>query len=174
MDTLKKVTSLGSFCVYNQYTRKDGDYRMGDSWSTGEQRFSESQIRQIEDNANVLHVSERSITYQPSFKLAAVKAYLEGTSPAEIFKEAGFNLDIIGRDIPNGCLKRWRKIFATQGEAGLLEERRGKGSTGRPAAEQSIEKKLAQAEAHIKLLEAENDFLKKLEALERQAQQNKR
>jgi transposase len=47
---------------------------MGKSWSTGEIRFSESQILQIEENANVLHVSERSITYQHSFKLAAVKA----------------------------------------------------------------------------------------------------
>ncbi|WP_189338168.1 hypothetical protein [Paenibacillus sp. IHB B 3084] len=41
--------------------------------------------------------------------------------------------------------------MASQGEAGLLEEQRGKGSTGRPAAEQSMEKKLAQAEARIKL-----------------------
>lgn len=147
---------------------------MGKSWSTGEIRFSESQINQLEVNANVLHVSERSITYQPSFKLVAVKAYQEGKGPAEIFKEAGFNLDIIGRDIPNGCLKRWRKTFASQGESGLLEERRGKGSPGRPARELSIEKRLAQAEARIKLLEAENDFLKKLEALERQAKQNKR
>jgi transposase-like protein len=147
---------------------------MGKRWSTGDIRFSESQIRQIEVNANVLHVSERSITYQPSFKLAAVKAYLEGKGPADIFKEAGFNLEIIGRDIPNGCLKRWRKTFASQGETGLLEERRGKGSPGRPVMEVSVEKRLAQAEARIKLLEAENDFLKKLEALEKQAQQNKR
>ncbi|KJD42236.1 HTH domain-containing protein [Paenibacillus terrae] len=147
---------------------------MGNRWSTGEQRFSESQIRQMEDNANVLHITERSIAYQPTFKLAALKAYQEGKTPAEIFREAGFNLDMIGRENPNRCLKRWRKTFASQGEAGLLEEQRGKGSTGRPAAEQSMEKKLAQAEARIKLLEAENDFLKKLEALERQAQQKQR
>lgn len=147
---------------------------MGKSWSTGEIRFSESQILEIEENANVLHVSERSITYLPSFKLAAVKAYLEGKGPSEIFKEAGFNLSIIGPDIPNGCLQRWRKTYISQGEAGLLEERRGKGSPGRPIKDLPVEKRLAQAEARIKLLEAENDFLKKLEALERQAKQNKR
>lgn len=143
---------------------------MGKSWSTGELRFVESQIRQIEKNANVLHVSDRSITYQPVFKLAAVKAYQEGRAPAEIFREAGFNLDMIGRKNPNRYLIRWRKTFVSQGEAGLLEEQRGNGSTGRPLAELSIKKKLAQA----KLLEAEIDFLKKLEALERQAKQNKR
>jgi transposase len=147
---------------------------MGSNWSTGKLRFSESQIHQIENNVNVLHVSERSLAYKPSFKVEAVKAYQEGKKPAEIFREAGFNLDIIGRENPNRCLKRWRQVFTCQGEAGLLEDQRGKGSTGRPAVEQSIEKKLAQTEARIKLLEAENDFLKKLEALERQAEQNKR
>lgn len=147
---------------------------MGVHWSTGDLRFSESQIRLIEANANVLHVSERSIAYVPAFKLAAVRAYQASKTPAEIFREAGFDLDIIGRENPNRCLKRWRKTFDSHGEAALLEERRGKGSTGRPAAEQSIEKKLAQAEARIKLLEAENDFLKKLDALERQANQQKR
>ncbi|PKH36178.1 transposase, partial [Planococcus sp. MB-3u-09] len=50
------------------------------------------------------------------------------------------------------------------------EERRGKGSTGRPSTEElSAEKKLEKAEARIKYLEAENELLKKLEALERQA-----
>jgi len=50
----------------------------------------------------------------------------------------------------------------------LFEERRGKNSTvRRPTGELSIEEKLKRAEAKIKLLEAENDLLKKLEALER-------
>lgn len=146
---------------------------MGSSWSTGKQRFNESQVRHIENNPNVLHVSERSLTYQPVFKIAAVKAYHEGKTPMEIFIEAGFNLDIIGRDNPTRCIKRWRQIFASKGEIGLLEDGRGKNSTGRPLAEHSIEKRLAQAEARIKFLEAENDFLKKLEALERQTQKNK-
>jgi transposase len=38
----------------------------------------------------------------------------------------------------------------------------------RPPGELSAAEKLKRAEARIKLLEAENDFLKKLEALERQ------
>jgi transposase len=154
--------------------RKGWGLQMGNGWSTGEIRFSENQIREIEENASVLHVSERSIAYQPAFKLAAVMAYQKGKAPTEIFKEAGFNMDIIGRQNPKRCLKRWRHLFVSQGETGLLEDRRGKGSTGRPIVDLTVEKKLEQAEARIKLLEAENDFLKKLEALEKQAQQNKR
>jgi transposase len=147
---------------------------VGKPWSTGGMRFNENQLHQIENNTNVLHVSDRSIAYQPAFKLAAVKSYHEGKTPLEIFVEAGFNVDIIGRENPNRCLKRWRRTYDSQGKDGLMDDQRGKGSTGRPVSNLSFDKKLEQAEARIKFLEAENDFLKKLEALEIQAEQRKR
>lgn len=137
--------------------------------------FNENEIRQLEGNPNVENVTEKSITYSPAFKLAAVKAYKEGQTPMEIFLKAGFNMDIIGRKKPKHCLNRWRNSYQARGETGLLEEQRGKGSTGRrPAGEVSTEEKLKRAEARIKLLEVENDFLKKLEALEKQKMLRKR
>jgi len=137
--------------------------------------FNENEIKQLEGNPNVENVTEKSITYSPTFKLAAVKAYKEGQTPMEIFLKAGFNLDIIGRKKPKHCLNRWRNSYQALGETGLLEEQRGKGSTGRrPAGEVSTEEKLKRAEARIKLLEMENDFLKKLEALEKQKMLRKR
>lgn len=135
----------------------------------GISKFTEQDIKQLEGNLNVQRVSEKSISYSPTFKVAAVQAYNNGQTPKEIFLEAGFNLGVIGQDIPKRCLERWRKAYALHGESGLLEEQRGKGSTGRrPSDELSVEEKLKLAEAKIKLLEAENDFLKKLEALESQ------
>ncbi|MCM3126136.1 IS3 family transposase, partial [Mesobacillus sp. MER 33] len=72
-------------------------------------------------------------------------------------------------------LKRWRDSYERFGEEGFLTERRGKGSTGRPSSRHlSVEEKLRKAEARIKFLEAENDFLKKLEELERQVLKKKR
>jgi transposase len=53
-------------------------------------------MRQFEANSNVLHVSEKSISYAPEIKLAALNAHQEGKSPQEIFVEAGFHLNIIG------------------------------------------------------------------------------
>lgn len=136
--------------------------------------FSEHEIKQLESNPNVLHVTDKSITYAPAFKLAAVKAYISGQTPMEIFRNAGFDVDVIGHDKPHQCLKRWRNTYSDLGENGLLEEQRGKGSTGRPTGERlSMEEKLKRAEARIKLLEAENDFLKKLDALETQKMQRK-
>ncbi|GEB34510.1 hypothetical protein BPA01_40900 [Brevibacillus parabrevis] len=87
----------------------------------------------------------------------------------EIFLQAGFYMEMIGRDMPKKCLLRWRKVYATFGEAGFIEERRGKGSTGRKSeGELSAEEKWRRAQARIRLLETENELLKKLEALERQ------
>ncbi|OAB24957.1 transposase [Paenibacillus macquariensis subsp. macquariensis] len=131
--------------------------------------FNEHEIKQLEVNPHVQNVREKTITYSPTFKLAAVKAYEKGQTPMEIFLEAGFDLDFIGRDKPKHCLNRWRNTYTALGETGLLEEQRGKGSTGRrPTVEHSTEEKLKHAEARIKLLEMENDLLKKLEALENQ------
>jgi transposase len=93
----------------------------------------------------------------------------------EIFLRAGFDVDVIGHDKPKKSLKRWRDAYAARGEAGLLEDQRGKVSTGRkPTGELSTEEKLKRVESRNKLLQAENDFLKKLEALEKQKMQRKR
>ncbi|WP_244966022.1 hypothetical protein [Paenibacillus alvei] len=86
----------------------------------------------------------------------------------EIFLKASFSIGLIVQRTPTETLYRWRETYAKYGEAGLLEERRCIGNTGRRSkTESSAEEKLKQAEARIKLLEAENELLKKLEALER-------
>ncbi|WP_256711702.1 hypothetical protein [Paenibacillus sp. FSL H7-0331] len=130
--------------------------------------FTETEIKLLESNPNVSRVSGRNISYAPAFKLAAVQANTAGEPPMEIFLKAGFSIELVGQRTPTESLYRWRETYAKYGEAGLLEERRGLGSTGRRSkTESSAEEKLQQAEARIKLLEAENELLKKLEALER-------
>jgi transposase len=137
--------------------------------------FTESEIKQLAANPHVQSVTKNAITYAPSFKLSAVTAYLQGQAPQSIFIEAGFDLSIIDPRKPRKCLQRWRKTFAKEGEAGLIEERRGKASTGRIAYDMlSLEEKLKRAETKIKYLELENDFLKKLEELERQAKRRQK
>lgn len=132
--------------------------------------FNEHQQRLLEKNPNVESVSDRAIQYTAEFKIQAVNENLAGKGPAQIFVEAGFDLEVIGIRKAQSALGRWRNTYKTYGDAGFLEERRGKGSTGRPTSKQlSAEKKLEKAEARIKYLEAEVELLKKLEALERQA-----
>lgn len=130
--------------------------------------FSELEMRILASNPNVLRVTDKGITYQPEFKLHAVNSQAKGRTPTQIFLDAGFDINLIGKDKPKDCLRRWRQVYTALGENGLLQERRGSQSTGRqPTKELTVEDKLRRAEAKVKLLEAENEFLKKLEALER-------
>ena len=48
------------------------------------QPINESIRRLLEDNPNILHVTDKTIQYSPEFKLSAVKAYQEGKTPYEI------------------------------------------------------------------------------------------
>ncbi|HAQ08807.1 MAG TPA: IS3 family transposase, partial [Bacillus bacterium] len=83
------------------------------------------------------------ISYSPEFKLKAVTDYKSGKTPSQIFIEQGFDLDMIGKEQPKRCLKRWRDSYERFGEEGFLTERRGKGSTGRPSSRHlSVEEKL--------------------------------
>jgi transposase len=137
-------------------------------------KFNEFQRKQLENNPNVSHVSEQNISYKPEFKEKAVQENLAGKGPMDIFLEHGFDLKMIGPENPKQCLKRWRRSYEKFGNEGFYTERRGKGSTGRPSSKElTAEEKLKKAEARIAFLEMENDFLKKLEELERQAKKNK-
>lgn len=132
-------------------------------------RFSPEAQAKLLENTHVLRITDGTITYSPEFKVEAVRANLKEGKPARlIFVEAGFDLDLIGEETPRRCLKRWRAVFQQRGEEGLRDDRRGRNATGRPLErELSTEEKLSRAEARIKYLELENEFLKKLDAMER-------
>ena len=70
--------------------------------------FNEYQIRQIEANRFVASVSDRSIQYTPEFKIFAVKENLAGKGPVQIFKENGFDLEVIGVEKARSSIKRRR------------------------------------------------------------------
>ena len=77
-----------------------------------------------------------------------------------------------------GRLKRWERIYLEEGAAGLMEERRGRKSTGRPRKqplEKSVEEDLIAENQRLRerneYLEAELAYLKKLDALVREREQ---
>lgn len=135
--------------------------------------FTENEIKQLKCNPNIVEVNKNSITYLPEFKVKAVKGNLEGQSPSSIFIDNGFDLDIIGKNIPRKRLYTWRKIYDESGELGLLVDSRGKNRSKMDSKQLSVEDKLKKAEAKINFLEMENEFLKKLDELERQATKRK-
>jgi transposase len=127
-------------------------------------RFTEAQIAELSKNKNVSKCSEKSITYGKEFKVWAVEQYRQGRSPVPIFEEVGFDLGLIGKDAPNECLQRWRKVYNFRGVERLSTETRGKGG-GRPRKNGLTDaEKIKRMEVEIAYLKAENDFLAKLRA----------
>lgn len=126
--------------------------------------FTKEQIASLLENKYVTACSEKSITYRGDFKLAAVKRYRKGLSPAAIFREAGFNLALIGKKTPEWRLARWRKIFNIKGAQALRNDGRGNHSGGRPPrlTRMNEKEKLKYLEAQVAYLKAENAFLAKL------------
>ena len=60
-------------------------------------------------------------------------------------------------------IRRWERIYLEEGAEGLMKERRGKGSKGRP---QKLDKKTEEdLIAENQRLRMENEYLKKLSAL---------
>jgi len=134
-------------------------------------RFTKEEIEDLRKNVNVSKCSEKAISYSKEFKISAVKRYLEeGLSPAQIFKEAGFEPFGLKKDVPKLRLLEWRKIYGTKGETGLSVETRGKGGTrrGRPKTKGVTDAdRIERLETENAYLKAENAFLAKLRAAKR-------
>jgi len=118
----------------------------------------------LRNNKNVLRCSSKSISYSSKFKIEAVKQHSEGIGSREIFTIAGFDMQMIGNDIPKQCLVRWNRIYRLKGEGSLKTEARGR-CGGRFKTKGLSEKdKIERLEAEVAYLKAENDFLAKLRA----------
>lgn len=135
------------------------------SLAMSKRKFREDQINDLLDNKNVTKCSDKAITYSTEFKVRAVQQYLvEGVSAKEIFREAGFDLLIIGTDTAKRRLSDWRRIYKVKGSDGLVRETRGR-LGGRPKLKGLTEtEKIARLEAEVAYLKAENHFLARLRA----------
>ncbi len=126
--------------------------------------YTEKQKNILLGNKNVLKCGIGVITYTTDFKKKAVEQYQqEHVTPKEIFIQAGFDLDTIGRKKPKNCLERWNKIYKEKGFDGLSESFE---SRGRPkkTMDKSDKDRIKRLELEIEYLKAENDFLAKLRA----------
>ena len=135
--------------------------------------FAPEQIKELLKNKNVLRCSPKAITYHPDFKVRAVKRLCDdGIPAARIFMDAGFDLAVIGAKTPKWRLTDWRRMLRDKGTAGLRKDGRGKAKGkggGRPKTKNLTDKeKIEYLEAKVAYLKAENDFLTKLRAAQKE------
>ena len=114
--------------------------------------------------------------YSPKFKIAVIMDMRENhLSYRETARKywAGER-----EDNYKNQLKEWERIYLEEGAAGLMIERRGKKSKGRPRKkplDKEIENDLIaenqRLRERLEYVEAENEYLKKLDALVRAEEQ---
>lgn len=129
-------------------------------------QFTEKEVITLSKNPYVRSVSSKGITYSDEFKQHFVSEFNKGKFSRQIFEEAGFDAEVIGMGRIKSASERWRAAYKAEGVLGLKDTR--KDSSGRPRLnELTLEEKYAKMEAKMKLLEAENELLKKIRMLER-------
>ena len=126
--------------------------------------FTDVQVKKLSKNKWIKNISNKGITYTDEFKYKLVKECENYKKfPQDIFKECNIDPEIVGESRIHNCAYRWRIQFSKTGE---LKDTRID-NDGRPLErELSDKEKLERAEAKIKLLEAENELLKKNELIE--------
>ena len=125
--------------------------------------YTEEQRAILLKNKNIASLSKGVIRYASDFKIKALQqSHQQYLPPQEIFTQAGFNLEIIGKNSPKERLKEWNKIYSQKGFQGLQQNNKRKEIV--KIKSNSNQDKIKRLEAEVIYLKAENDFLVKLRA----------
>lgn len=134
----------------------------------GKNIFNEKDMNELQKNPYVEKVSQNSITYTKEFRELFVREHKNGKLPTQILKDAGFDTVVLGRERIRNMRRRFRSMEIRQ--EGFDDTR--KGNLGRPVTKDlSSEEEIKRLKNKIRYLEQENEFLKKINFLELQAQQ---
>lgn len=126
--------------------------------------FTDTQVKKLSKNKWIKKINNKTITFTNEFKYKLVKECENYKKfPQDVFRECGIDPEIVGVKRYEQAAYRWRKQLNSIGEIKDTKT----GASGRPLKrELSDKEKLERAEVKIKLLEAENELLKKNELIE--------
>ena len=132
-----------------------------------EKLFTAEEIEILRKNPYVRNVSERAITYTDELKEYFISEYSQGKMPSQILRSVELDPIVLGKDRVDGLSYRLKKM--AQREEGVRDLR--KANSGRSSTKElTIEEEIKRLKHKIKYLEQENEFLKKIEFLDRKAE----
>lgn len=113
----------------------------------GRGRLTENEIQLLYENPYVSTVQGNRIVFTDEFKKYFIEEYINGKKgPTQIFREAGFDIAVLGTKRIERAAARWKESYAS-GTLGTYP------AIGKTVEEQQIQK--------IKNLKTENALLKK-------------
>lgn len=132
--------------------------------------FDEEQQKQLRANHWVKSVTEKSISFTEDFKVYFINEYNLGKLPKQIFKDAGFDINMLGDKRIEQCTARYkRQNKRIEG----FHDTRANNSGRRIGKELSIDEENELLKKQNAKLQQELEFLKKMEYLARQAKKSK-
>lgn len=132
--------------------------------------FDEEQQKQLRANHWVKSVTEKSISFTEEFKVYFINEYNLGKLPKQIFKDAGFDINMLGDKRIEQCTARYkRQNKRIEG----FHDTRANNSGRRIGKELSIDEENELLKKQNAKLQQELEFLKKMEFLARQAKKSK-
>ena len=132
--------------------------------------FDEEQQKQLRTNHWVKSVTEKSISFTEDFKVHFINEYNLGKLPKQIFKDAGFDINMLGDKRIEQCTARYkRQNKRIEG----FHDTRANNSGRRLGKELSIDEENELLKKQNAKLQQELEFLKKMEYLARQAKKSK-
>ena len=122
-------------------------------------------VKELNEHRYVEQATEWSVSFTAEFKQKAYDEYYRGKSMREIFTEAGFDIEKLGeKRIQNF---RSHLLDKADDEAGFADKRKEKSMQAPPSTEAQMMKRIRELEHRNAYLEQENDFLKKIQELEK-------
>ena len=124
--------------------------------------FTDEQILKLKDNPHVKKISNKAITYEESFKELFWNDYQSGMTPTMIFAKYGFEPSVLGERRIGSFTSRIKQ--QSERLEGFSDTR--KGNSGRPQErELSNEELIEKLKQKNKILQQENDFLKRIRSI---------
>lgn len=126
--------------------------------------LSKEFVKELKEHKYVENATEWTVNFTEEFKQLAYDEYHRGKSTKEIFEEAGFDIEKLGRK----RLENFRRsvMNGADREGGFADKRKDKGKQVPQSTEAQMAKRIRQLEHQVAYLEQENDFLKKIRSVE--------
>ena len=126
--------------------------------------FSDEQVKELEKNPYVKKVSAKSITYSEEFKELFWIGLQQGMTPGNIFRKYGFDPRMLGSIRTNSFTYRVKKEAAREER---FKDTRSTNSGRPPTKNLTVEEQLERLKQKYKILQQENDFLKRVRFINR-------
>lgn len=122
-------------------------------------------VKELNEHRYVEKATEWSVSFTAEFKQKAYDEYYRGKSMREIFTEAGFDVAKLGEK----RLRNFRSQLMAKADekTGFTDKRKDKSLQTPQSTEAQMMKRIRELEHRNAYLEQENDFLKKIQELEK-------